>query len=320
MKTRLLVKSLLVVSVFTVLGVTTVAAMAGYNMDEKNVLPPPGPYMSLTDRSQLNAPNRNMPSSSFNRQSRTTNVPVWQRNARAPHQIQQQANIRPDWRARPPEPQWRHTPPPRSEWVQRVPQAPYWNSPARPYRNNQVPADPASQKNTDVDGNANANNNPQYRTVQRRPDWAMQRPTPPQWRNRPPRPEWAQRPPQMRGWNPSMRPPMRPQWNNPAPSADTATDSVINDQASQKNSNVDGNRVPQYGSVPQRADWAVQSRVPYQWSHRPPPRPGWAQNQPQSEEPSAEQVLPQAGTVNRYAIPDARGRVYGPGYGYPPVR
>lgn len=324
MKTRLLVKHLLLATVFTVLGVTTVAAMAGHNMEEKNVLPPPGPYLSLPEQSQLNAPTQRglaMISPSLNRQARTSHVPAWQRHAQAAHQLQQQADSRPEWRARPPEPQWRHMPPQRPGWAQRAPQAPYWNSPARLYRNNQIPVDPANQKNSDVDGNANTNNIPQYRAVQRRPDWAMQRPTPPQLRNRPPRPEWAQRPPQMRHWNPSMRSPMRPQWNNPAPSADTATDSVINDQASQKNSNVDGNRVFQYGSVPQRPDWAVQSRVPYQWSHRPLSRPEWAQNRSQLESaPLAEQVQPQAGAVNRYAIPDARGQVYGPGYGYPPVR
>ena len=109
---------------------------------------------------------------------------------------------------------------------------------------------------------------------------------------------------------------MRPQWSKQAPA-----NSGINDQAGQQNSNVDGNRVPQYGSVPQRPDWAVQSRVPYQWRHRPPPRQDWAQNRPQSgSTPSAEQVQPQAGAVNQYAIPDARGQVYGPVYGYPPAR
>ena len=272
-KTKAL-KSLLVTSVLTAIGITTVVAMenknmAKHNIAEQHILPPPGPYLSVPDATQLKAmqqnrqsrpwPMRGHPSS--NQPPRVSNMPAgrgYPPQYAQPPQRRYMPSPRPEWAQRPPQMQnW--TPPPRPKWAQRPPQAPNWNPPVRPQWDNQAPAeaiknDQTAQQNSDVD----SNRAPQYRRAPQRPDWAMQPPVQRQWRNPPPRPEWAKRPPQMQNRN-------------------------------------------------------------------PPVPPQWQQNQAQPVPPSAAQTQPQTGNANRYAAPDARGPVYGPGfpppaYGYPPVR
>ena len=356
-KTKAL-KSLLVTSVLTAISMSTVVAMENKNMAKQNIaeqhiLPPPGPYLSVPDATQLKAmqqnrqsrpwPMRGHPSS--NQPPRVSNMPAgrgYPPQYAQPPQRRYMPSPRPEWAQRPPQMQnW--TPPPRPKWAQRPPQAPNWNPPVRPQWDNQAPTEPAKNDQSAPQNSAVDNQRaPQYRGAPQRPDWAMQPPPRPEWAQRPPqmqnwtpppRPKWAQRPPQAPNWNP----PVRPQWDNQAPA-----EAIKNDQTAKQNSDVDSNRAPQYRRAPQRPDWAMQPPVQRQWRN-PPPRPEWAQRPPQMQNrnppvppqwqqnqaqpvpPSAAQTQPQTGNANRYAAPDARGPVYGPGfpppaYGYPPVR